>query len=483
MIKNLNKLGEKQNRLFLILVFWLVIGITIIQIGNILIDLSIVFIGILVLLPSLAFLFFLYLFTFISKKDIREYALWKIFILFIVTLPGLVFLALVLAALFVISIISYIILTSWFILYGCYLIAKNLDERMYKRKYKAFTRSFSFFGGTLLALGILVGVTTGTFLLRTYVDIASDPILLVNSLIVGGIILIFFIIGLIYLIRGIFPAFLGIFSLLIVIYTFFLVFKVFLGLSGSGGSSTTTTQILLLVFDIFIIVYSVGTILGSQAELLSDKIKYASVDNVLIFLIFAKTAYEFAANFPYKALLGLQIPYIEYVVAVGSDLNLWKNIAVLAFFFILLLLVGFYEIHKYTSFEKVKKRNIQNKVSVLLTLVPTLGDKDVKNLKKARSITDFYERLRLGELIDQEKIEEMELHDGDLKDEVEGKRLKREFSEQKKLEITGDRMRMTTVMEQYKVIAPQEELEKKEITDEEKRDSEEESSDEEKDID
>ena len=455
MIKNLQKLGEKENRIFLILVIWLLAGVTVIQVGNMLLDYTVVFIGILVLLPSLAFLFFLYVFTFISKKDIREVALWKLFILFIVTLPGLVFLALILAALFVFSIISYFFLTSWFILFGCYLIAKNLDERMHKRKYNAFTRSVSYFGGTFLALGLLIGGTTGTFILRTYIDISSDPILLVNSLIIGAIILIYFIIGLIYLIRGIFPAFLGIFFILVVIYTFFLVFKVFLGLSGSGGSSSSITQIILLVFDIFIIVYSVSTILGSHAELLADKLKYFSVDNILVFLIFSKTAYEFAANFPYDALLGLQIPYIEYVVAVGSDLNLWKNIAVLGFFFLLLLLVGSYEIRKYANFEQVKKRNIENRVSMLLTLEPTLDAKKVKTLKKCRSLTDFYKQLREGDYVDRDKIEEMELQDGDLKEEVKRKRLER-------VEIEGERMTMTTVIKQYKVTTPQEELEEKE---------------------
>lgn len=408
MIKNLHKLGEKENRLFLILVFWLIIGITIIQVGNMLIDLYIVFIGILVLLPSLAFLFFLYLFTIISKKDIREFALWKVFILFIVTLPGLVFLALILAALFVFSIISYIFLTSWFILYGCYLIAKNLDERLHKRKYKAVTRSVSYFGGTLLALGLLVGVTTGTFILRTYVDISSDPILLINSLIVGVIILIFFIVGLIYLIRGIFPAFLGIFFILVVIYTFFLVFKVFLGLSGSGGSSSSTTQILLLVFDIFIIVYSVGTMLGSQAELLSDKLKYFSVDNILVFLIFSKTAYEFAANFPYNVLLGLQIPYIEYVVAVGSDLNLWKNIAVLAFFMLLLLIIGSYEIRKYAKLEKQKKKDIDDRLEDLIKRDPSLGEEHMKFLKKTRDLSEFYTYLKKEKIVDDKIVDDME---------------------------------------------------------------------------
>ena len=408
MIKNLHKLGEKENRLFLILVLWLIIGITIIQIGNMVIDLYIVFIGILVLLPSMAFLFFLYLFTFISKKDIREYPLWKVFILFIVTLPGLVFLVLILAVLFLFSIISYIFLTSWFILYGCYLIAKNVDERMHKRKYKAFTRSFSYFGGTLLALGLLVGVTTGTFILRTYVDISSDPILLINSLIVGVIILIFFIVGLIYLIRGIFPAFLGIFFILVVIYTFFLVFKVFLGLSGSGGSSSSTTQILLLGFDIFIIVYSVGTMLGSQAELLSDKLKYFSVDNILVFLIFSKTAYEFAANFPYNVLLGLQIPYIEYVVAVGSDLNLWKNIAVLAFFMLLLLIIGSYEIRKYAKLEKQKKKDIEDRLEDLIKRDPSLREEHMKFLKKTRDLSEFYTYLKKEKIVDDKIVDDME---------------------------------------------------------------------------
>ena len=54
------------------------------------------------------------------------------------------------------------------------------------------------------------------------------------------------------------------------------------------------------------------------------------------------------------------------------------------------------------------------------------------------------------------------MEDGDLKEEVERKRAERE-----KLAYEAERMRMTTMIKQYKVMTPPEDIEKKEgVTDE-----------------
>jgi hypothetical protein len=349
-IENIKKLGLKENRLFLVLVIWLLIGDIVIQFSPI--------IGIIIFLPFLTFLLFLYFFTLVLKKDLRGYPIWKAVVYFIISLPIMVILALILVILFLASIISYIFFTSWFILFGAYLVSKRLDENMHKSKVKTLSRGIEYFGGILLAFFLLGGFLGGTVILGMYIDFKANIFFLFVFIIVTVIILILLIVSTGYFFRKTFNAWLGPFLIVVALYTFFLALKIFLGLSSSGGSSSVYIQIALLVFDIGIIVYSISTILGSQAELLADKLKYFTISNILVWLIFSKAAYEFAVNFPYKDILGLPIPYIDYIVGIGSNLTLIRNIAVMGFFVLLLLFLGIYEIIKYGIDEKKKKEMV-----------------------------------------------------------------------------------------------------------------------------
>ncbi len=134
-IENLKKLGLKENRKYLILVIWLLVNITIIQLpfqlsiqilGNQidLLDL----IGLVIYVPFLTFLVFTFLYSLFAKKDVKEVAAWKVLVTFFLSLPLMVVLIPILVVLFGFSIISYIFFTSWFILYGAYLSSKRLDN-------------------------------------------------------------------------------------------------------------------------------------------------------------------------------------------------------------------------------------------------------------------------------------------------------------------------------------------------------------------
>ncbi len=128
--------------------------------------------------------------------------------------------------------------------------------------------------------------------------------------------------------------------------------KVFLGLGGSGTDYPLEIKILLVGVDIIVILYSVSTLIGSNARLLSEKLKYIGLDTVFIGLIFSKVAYEFAVNFPYSLLqdfpLFQNIPFIELVTTIeGSAISHLRNIAVLIFFLLLLIFIGSYELRKY----------------------------------------------------------------------------------------------------------------------------------------
>ena len=381
-IDNLKKLGLKENRKYLILVIWLLVNITIIQlpirftvrIFSVEMDL-LDLIGVVTYVPFLTFLIFTFLYSLIAKKDVKEIASWKVILTFFLTLPLMFFLIPIMVGIFLFSIFSYVFFTSWFILYGAYLSSKRLDDNLKRRVHSTFYRVIQFFGGSTLAIVLLVGYVLGSQTIGDLVGLtltqAVYDTLNYVVIFIGAIVLLFIIVGIGYMIKKIFNAWLGMFSLMVVIYTFYLLIKIFLALRSTGGEETSmTTQIIMLILDLLILIYSISTLMGSQAELLSKKIKIKriGVDSVLIWLVFSKVAYEFVHNYPFTLFSGFA--YVDYIdILDESIINLSKNIGVLFFFLILLVSLGFYQIRKYVLNERKFKDKVDQEVKDLLSPV------------------------------------------------------------------------------------------------------------------
>ena len=379
-IENLKKLTLKENRKYLILVILLLIGIAVIQIPveftitlfSIEVDLWDLT-GVVIFLPFLTFILFLFLLSLGAKKDVKEIASWKVLLTFFVASPLMIIISIILVGFFLFSILSYIFFTSWFILYGAYLTSKRLDDNLKKRVHSSFYRTIEFLGGVLVALLLLAGYLFGSQYIGDLIGItitqSISVILNYVVLIVGLMIILFSIIGIIYLIRKIFNAWLGIFSILTVIYTFYLLIKIFFALSSTGGATSSIyTQFALIAVDLLIILYSISTLMGSQANMLFKRIKLKRIglDTILIWLIFSKVAYEFAHNFPYSWLAGF--PYIDILSYLDESIvNLGKNIGVIIFFIFILGVLGVYEMHKYSKREKLFKEQVDRDVKKLLS--------------------------------------------------------------------------------------------------------------------
>ena len=379
-IENLKKLTLKENRKYLILVILLLIGIAVIQIP---VEYTITLfsfevelwdlIGVVIFLPFLTFILFLFLLSLGAKKDVKEIASWKVLLTFFVASPLMIIISIILVGFFLFSILSYIFFTSWFILYGAYLTSKRLDDNLKKRVHSSFYRTIEFLGGVLVALLLLAGYLFGSQYIGDLIGItitqSISVILNYVVLIVGLMIILFSIIGIIYLIRKIFNAWLGIFSILTVIYTFYLLIKIFFALSSTGGATSSIyTQFALIAVDLLIILYSISTLMGSQANMLFKRIKLKRIglDTILIWLIFSKVAYEFAHNFPYSWLAGF--PYIDILSYLDESIvNLGKNIGVIIFFIFILGVLGVYEMHKYSKREKLFKEQVDRDVKKLLS--------------------------------------------------------------------------------------------------------------------
>jgi len=392
-IENLKKLTLKENWKYLIIVILLLIGIAVIQIPveytitilSFEIDLWDL-IGVVIFLPFLTFVMFLFLLSLIAKKDVKEISSWKVMLIFLAALPLMIIISIILVGLFLFSILSYIFLTSWFILYGAYLTSKRLDDNLKKRVHSSFYRGILFVGGIIGALLLLIGYIFGSSYIGDLLGITITQniynILNYVVLIVGLMIIVFSVIGIVYLFKGIFNAWLGIFSILTVIYTFYLLVKIFFALNSTGGASSSIyTQFGLIAVDLFIILYSISTLMGSQADILFKrlKLKRIGLDTILIWLIFSKVAYEFAHNFPYSWLAGF--PYIDILSYLDESIvNLGKNIGVLIFFILILAVLGLYQMHKYSKQEKLFKKQVDKDVRELLS--PQFGNSFESNTSK-----------------------------------------------------------------------------------------------------
>jgi len=396
-IENLKKLGLKENRKYLILVIWLLINITIIQlpfglpvqIFTVSIDL-LDLIGVIIYVPFLTFLVFTFLYSLVAKKDVKEIASWKVLLTFFLTLPLMFFLIPIMVGIFLFSIFSYIFFTSWFILYGAYLSSKRLDNSLKRRVHSSFYRVIQFFGGSILSIVLLAAYVFGSTSIGpligvTFTQAVYDTLNYV-VIFIGIIVIIFIIVGIIFMFKKIFNAWLGMFSLSVVIYTFYLLIKIFLAIRSTGGEDTSiTTQVIMLILDLFILLYSISTLMGSQAELLSKniRIKRVGVDSILIWLVFSKVAYEFIRNFPFTLFSGFAyVDYIDFLNEAG--INLGKNIGVLICFLILLVTLGFYQIRKYNLNEKKFKYKVDQEVKDLLSPVEF-----VEQVKESLHVTEF----------------------------------------------------------------------------------------------
>ena len=417
-IENLKKLGLKENRKLLILVVWLHLNILLIefpigisvQLFNIKMDL-LDLIGIIIYLPFLTFITFLFILSIFAKKDVKEIASWKVLLYFFLSLPLMFLLIFILVGMFLFSIVSYFFLTSWFILYGGYLSSKRLDDTVKRKLKSGLYRPLTFIFGFALSLGLLGGYLIGSQFIGelTGIEINQAAIEILNYVVafIGGVILFFLVIAIVCLIKKVFNAWLGMFSLLVVIYTFYLLIKLFLAIRNIGGEeSSIVTQFILLIVDLGILLYSISTLMGSQAELLSKRIKSKRIglDTILMWLLFSKVSYEFAKNFPYT-LLGY-LPYVNILSFLNdSILNLFRNIFILFFFILILIVLGLYEARKFYRNEKKFNAELDTKVKDLLSFEDTIT---MKNVQSESQIVEKVKDLKISEEIRLEEKEEIE---------------------------------------------------------------------------
>lgn len=375
-IVNLKKLSKDWRLLTIII--WLLIGVALIPFPDPFVSL----IGIIIFFPFLVFLMFLFLLSLVSKKSIFEYPTWKVILFLVISLPIMLLISILLIILFLISVITYFLFTSWFILYGCFLIGLRVDKQAFKTpRAKPFLRTLIFFGGLAGSLALLYLFMKAPTLIDLSV-ITETPIVFpwylnLVYIIIGGILIGLAIIIVVYKFKKVFNGWFGIFALLVTFYTVFLALKIYLGIVETAPREVAPilAYIAMIVPDMFIIFYSLSTLMGSQAELLSKRLKRFGLDTVIIWLILSKVTYEFIHYFPYDLLEAIPIPWISFFAIIDNDMvNLIKNIAVLGFFILLLIIIGIYEIRKYSEDLLKPKEVIEAEEAVVFHPEPPLEE-------------------------------------------------------------------------------------------------------------
>jgi len=328
---DLKLLKEREYRLYLILIIWMLIGFTFLQFD------VLVIVGIIIFIPLLVVSFIFIINAVLPFKQLRDMSFKRIVITIIVFV--LVFLLLInivfpiIVNLFYLGIISYILITAVFTMYYFYELGKKIDDYLYKlpSKLRHFERWCVFLGGTIFSIILLIGATVISEVATGGTQEAIGFNTAIVAIIIVVIIIIFGIVGALRAIRGRLYAYLGIFFIGIAIYTIYLMISIiFTSLSG-GGSSSVGAQILLYFLNLFILLNTIGSLLGEKTELLKEKLKIFNADTILMWLIFSISSFVLASG-------GSQ-----------AEIDLFRLLLVYILFIPLLIIMGLYGFYDYTN--------------------------------------------------------------------------------------------------------------------------------------
>lgn len=318
------ELLKKKNRIFFWIVLWLLIGVFL--------SAFFPFWGILILTVLIGLCATLFVLS-IFLLNLRKISLVIFFIILIITVLLTFTLFIFNQIIFFMSyaaVISYVLITAIFSLYGCYTGGKKIDEYIYKKfpsPLNHVIRLIEFLGG--IFLGLLIVYLTLLF---------TGGQLILITWIFGLTIVGLAALTIILLLTRKFNAWLGTFSIYGGAYFCYLVVVFLFGISLYQGLGTNPIlSWVFIVADILILLYVIERLMGERAELLSKKLKPIKAESILMWLIFSKASYELA-------------------IILDPTWTSFKNQWVLYIFVFLVGIVGIYGLIKYKKYRKRKRK-------------------------------------------------------------------------------------------------------------------------------
>jgi len=361
-LKRLKVLGQKEYRLFLILVIWLIAAFTIFQLRFILLLPEIV--GYIIFLPLIGITMVLTLVSIFTKKDVKELTAKEILKYCLIAIPIMFIFNFIVLIMFFLAIIVYIFITAAFTMSNCYEKGIEFDEKIYNLPWPInfIVRWGQHIFITIFALGLIFIVAvigTAWALLSSNV---ADAFAIIGLLIMI-LIFVLWVLGTLTVLIGKLNAWLSIFFVWVALYSFYLMFKAFLSLSQTGGgvgSENITIVLLLYFFDLWLILSTLGSLVGKKAQIIADKLPIRP-ETMIILLIFSKAAYEFAD-------------------VLQMDVGTFKAIGVFVLFAPLFFIAGLWGILKYGKVKKERKKKKKRK-----KIVKTTERKKKKLIKEAKT--------------------------------------------------------------------------------------------------
>lgn len=319
-LKDFGNLFKPENKLYLVLVLWILIGYAVFQFFN-------WTVGAIIFLPLIGLCIILLIVALISRKPVNETSK-KMFILPIIV--AVVFLSLfvfIAMGLFIIGIISYIFITAIFIMLGFFDMGMKIDKKVSN----GVMRAGIFIGG--IAVSILA-LYFSTDLLGILFNVEYNPMNLSFGIII--VIIAISVLGLIFsLRRKKLPVWMGVFFLGVAIYAIYLNYSVLSDFAEQlNPEAASNTTLILFFLNLFLLIYTISGIVGEKVNTISAKARIFGFDTVLIWLIFATASYELAKGMP------------------TMNVTTLKSIIVLALFIPLSALMGLYGILRYKKLTK-----------------------------------------------------------------------------------------------------------------------------------
>jgi len=378
---DLGQLFKKRNITFLALVLWLLAGFSILYFADITGVPTMVLFAQLMFLPLLFLCLVLFLYTAVFRGEVRRIS-WKnigkalAFLLiaigiYLILGYGVVFtmIDLFTSLMFVVSIFSYIFITALFAMYFCFEKGVKFDDKVYKAPTGVafFVRWGLFLFGALISIFLILfapSIIAGQTPLQPRDDVHPSLRFMLYWMPIITIFLILILAAaaiIIILITRKFNAWLGIYFIFIGGYVAFLMISAVFTVQGEGTLPILITRIVMFAFDIFILLISIGGLVGKKAELIGEKLKVINSDAILIWLIFSKAAYE----------------YSDYLLP-GGELTAMKGVAIFYLVIPLMIVMAIVGIAKYGAMKKARKREKSKKKSV------KTSKKQVEKVRKAR---------------------------------------------------------------------------------------------------
>jgi len=380
-LKDLGKLFKGRNIIFGIIVIWLIAAFSILYFSAYVREIS--WLVQLIFFPLLIVCLVLFIYAAFFRGDVRHLT-WKnigkasgFFLIaigiymFVGYVVFITMIDLFTSLMFVVSIFSYIFITALFSLYFCFEQGVKFDDKVYKAPTAVafIVRWGLFFLGALISIFLILyapSIIAGQTPLEPRADVSPSIAFMLYWMPRIAIIMILAFAGIaiiIVLVRGKFNAWLGIFFVFIGGYITFLMISALFTIKTGRTLPILITRIVMFAFDMFILLITIGGLAGKKAELIGKKLKILSSDAVLIWLIFAKAAFE----------------YSDYIlITTPGELTVMKSVAVFFLVIPLMIVMSIYGIAKYGSMKKKRKR-----VKLRKERVKT-GKKQIEKITKVR---------------------------------------------------------------------------------------------------